>query len=182
MSRISILGLARSVIRWVVLLWFVVISMLWITSYDQGFCVSRVYPFHSFSILNLSGRVLVQVHRFTAQAPPADWACYRLPSSMADRMIDFNSRWLGFAILHYQSRSYAGRMLMIPLWAVWGISALAARSALRGEFRARAARKFLEQGRCPGCGYDLRGTPERCPECGCVVYRPLPQFAECGAD
>ena len=52
-----------------------------------------------------------------------------------------------------------GLALGVPLWlcsalfGLWGVSIL------------RRAREPLT-GFCPACGYDLRATPDRCPECG----------------
>jgi hypothetical protein len=54
----------------------------------------------------------------------------------------------------------------IPFWAfLVGLSGVA--YSLRGS-RSREGKR----GHCATCGYDLRATPERCPECGEPPHNP----------
>jgi hypothetical protein len=78
---------------------------------------------------------------------------------------------LGFHIAHstYGDRSvpelkqYRRTVLHVPLWFPAAVLAIAPLSASFRRLRKRAA---AGGGLCPACGYDLRATPERCPECG----------------
>jgi hypothetical protein len=60
------------------------------------------------------------------------------------------------------------RSILVPAYLPFALTALppAAWLSLTWRHRQRASQNL-----CPTCEYDLRGTPERCPECGVAVTR-----------
>ena len=63
---------------------------------------------------------------------------------------------LGFTY-HDHGGIWAGRIVSVPFWFLL---------LLAGAGLALWRRKHFRAGLCAACGYDLRATPDRCPECG----------------
>jgi hypothetical protein len=72
-----------------------------------------------------------------------------------------------------QSSPRMSWVVIVPFWSV--VPALAAMIGLllwRDRSWRRRDRRERE-GLCVNCGYDLRATPERCPECGTIAIAPI---------
>ena len=121
-------------------------------------------PNRAFDAITWRGSLLMQysvyepapggVHRLTVPVDKLDgaWAEDGGP-------FDYPTwRTLGFAGWHRPG----DHGVIIPMWAFVGLFAVAALFVIS----VRLSGRNLPNQRCSSCGYDLRATPERCPECG----------------
>jgi hypothetical protein len=88
--------------------------------------------------------------------------------------------WLGWAlglVAGYESFFMLGSPLLkaptvpgvLGLAAIYSITAFATLSTVCiPSFERNRRNVWLNHGICPDCGYDLRATPDRCPECGTI--------------
>lgn len=76
----------------------------------------------------------------------------------------------------YLSERSVQTSLVFPYWSCAVISLPLPVLALRRLWRRRRSQLRLRRGLCSACGYDLRDSPERCPECG------VPRQGDASAD
>ena len=87
-------------------------------------------------------------------------------------------QWSGLGFAYYASADIQGPIrgmyaplipfvtVVVPIWPIALIFGIAPSTWFR---RASIRRHRVTHGLCLTCGYDLRATPERCPECGTVT-------------
>ncbi|HEY7119259.1 MAG TPA: hypothetical protein VH475_21900, partial [Tepidisphaeraceae bacterium] len=139
-------------------------GVLWARSYRCNDLLSVTpFPHHNFFLWTAPGTLRIEwksivgsgfhdlrvVHRVTR--PPARFE--RMPG-------EIRLDWMGFRIVTGERWGDYHRAVFMPFWVALLVTAvLPATVCLRRRHRSI-------DGRCSTCGYDLRATPDRCPECG----------------
>jgi hypothetical protein len=142
-------------------------------------------PWREFQLrlYNVDGRLTLQTHDYSATresslpgptgSAVAPWRCEWL--RIVGKRYTWPPSFLGFyAAKANDTNSDRSRFDIVHGWVVpdWFLAAVAvALPAVRVRAIIRHRRMAMRStaGLCQHCGYDLRGTPERCPECGTAV-------------
>jgi hypothetical protein len=179
LNGLTVLSLVLSMATatlWARSMWLVDRS-LWL----PGGCSDRGYGFESgFGVLTLERLVLSRP--LTADQADAGYKRRRVAPAARETFNRWlrDETWHGFGRQRYLTSMFSVERLnvygyhdylSVPYWAILlgaMVLPLAWLARLRAFYRARSRRR---QGRCPACGYDLRGTPGRCPECGAIATK-----------
>jgi hypothetical protein len=159
---------------------FACVVALWVRSYWRGDELYLLSGVRGSWVETCRGSAMYYAARTAIVAPrPNEWSYIRHDDPTAQRlaMDDLEARVArrlhsgfrggGFA---FHAGGLSGQdatvVVLVPLWLPAALFAVAPVLWLR-------RRRPPPPGRCAACGYDLRATPDRCPECGVVPAPPV---------
>jgi 4-amino-4-deoxy-L-arabinose transferase-like glycosyltransferase len=177
-------------VSWVSLVICVAVAGLWVRSY---FVVDRLNnqprPGRDYGMLSVEGRLIFATLKTRTDGWNAGWPkVYGLalwisqgvddipiPPDYSFSRSDFDAssptrfNFFGMVFSKKLRSCYDSSdtldFVSLPMWMVAAPAAVLPLIRLRRGWRARRRRV---EGLCLVCGYDLRATPDRCPECGTV--------------
>jgi hypothetical protein len=154
----------------------VVLVLAWVRSYSVSDGLFWKDQRVVLRVVSSRGRVLAGYWRSTGSI---DWPkvglgySRRLPRDVGEMNlrpeagVGVERRWerLGVVVQRDGAVSVSGRMVVVPYWVVLAVGAVLVLGK-RVVWTSLVRRRRRRRGWCEGCGYDLRGSGERCPECG----------------
>jgi hypothetical protein len=120
----------------------------------------------------LQWRVFTAANRFTyqrlawtqAKPPPWPWVCGSSTVTLLGLTGSVNQ-----GIGTQELEVFDGVDVWLPYWFIVAVTSIWPAIVLNGIRKSRRAKKRAASCLCAECGYDLRATPQRCPECGTVT-------------
>jgi hypothetical protein len=181
------------------LLLFVATVVIWVRSYwraDQlgyGRVRTDTYPvYNGILVASTHGGLRIQPIRYSGKPLPPDayahlpigwqWTTFTAepyplsPEATGDERslwnrIGFEAKMVGFDVPEgLQLISYRVTVVTLPYYSVALLTGILpfVRACLWGR-RYHRSKKRSRLGLCLTCGYDLRATPDKCPECGTPI-------------
>jgi hypothetical protein len=162
------------------LLLFVATSVMWVRSYKHADVVyHRGEKWETWSMASKWGALVIGHREYDGldATDQGGWHCYS-GSGFSIRLPYGQVQWSfwGFSASHVTGSvpppyafTFKDRYFSFPFWLLFAICGILPAYKFVGFRQRRTKRQRVKLGLCSACGYDLRSSKERCPECGTAI-------------